>query len=195
MSVNFGIGDVSNHYPLVSLDVVSHEIAHGFTERTSGLIYTDQSGGINEAFSDMAGETAEYYSGGNDWLVGFEITKSAGPLRYMSNPPLDGHSIDDASQYSTSMDPHYSSGVFNKAFYLLATKSGWNTRKAFEVMVYANQNYWTSNSDFTDASCGAIDSAVDLGYSQNDVRDAFRQVGVQCNDLAWLVPVINYYNN
>ena len=42
-------------HPLSSVDVVAHEIAHGFTEHTSGLIYRGQSGGLNEAFSDMAG--------------------------------------------------------------------------------------------------------------------------------------------
>ena len=56
----FGDG-ASYFYPLVSLDVTSHEISHGFTEQHSSLQYSGQSGGINEAFSDMAGEAAEYY--------------------------------------------------------------------------------------------------------------------------------------
>jgi len=37
-------------YPLVSLDVASHEISYGFTEKNSNLTYIYQSGGINEAF-------------------------------------------------------------------------------------------------------------------------------------------------
>ncbi len=70
-------GDGKNYfYPLVSLDVVSHEVSHGFTEQNSGLIYANQSGGINESFSDIAGEAAEFYnSGKNDWLVGETIFK------------------------------------------------------------------------------------------------------------------------
>ena len=55
-------GDGRNRfYPLVSLDVTAHEVSHGFTEQNSGLVYRNQSGGMNEAFSDMAGEAAEYY--------------------------------------------------------------------------------------------------------------------------------------
>ena len=121
----FGDG-ASTFYPLVSLDVASHEISHGFTEQHSALVYSGMSGGMNEAFSDMAGEAAEYYNKGtNDFLVGAEIFKSGTALRYMNNPPLDGSSIDNTS----TLDVHYTSGVYNKAFYLLATTAGWNTRK------------------------------------------------------------------
>ena len=140
-SMTFGDG-ASYFYPLVSLDVSAHEVSHGFTEQNSDLIYSEQSGGINEAFSDMAGEAAEFYSrGSNDWKVGYDIRKAANAaLRYMDNPPLDGRSIDHASQYVSGMDVHYSSGVFNKAFYLLAVEYNWGTRQAFEVFAYANQN-------------------------------------------------------
>ena len=183
VSVNFGDGG-SIFYPPVDSNVVSHEIAHGVSERFSGLIYTDQSGGINEAFSDMAGEALEYYlNGTNDWLVGAEITKTVPALRYMNNPPLDGVSIENSANYTTGMDVHYSSGVFNKAFYELAVKVNWNTKKAFEVMYHANRFYWTPNSTFTTAACGAIYSANDLGYTIQDVDDAFSSVGVNCNDF------------
>lgn len=74
-SMNFGDG-ASYFFPLVSLDVTSHEISHGLTEQHSNLAYSGQSSGMNEAFSDMAGEAAEYYDrGSNDWLVGAEIIK------------------------------------------------------------------------------------------------------------------------
>ncbi|MEZ9417725.1 M4 family metallopeptidase, partial [Vibrio sp. 10N.286.49.E1] len=59
-AMTFGDGE-SFFYPLVSLDVSAHEVSHGFTEQNSGLVYANQSGGMNEAFSDMAGEAAEYY--------------------------------------------------------------------------------------------------------------------------------------
>src|SRR3546814_12024257 len=70
-SMTFGDG-ASTFYPLVSLDVSSHEVSHGYPEQNSGLNYSVQSGGINEAFSDMAGEAAEYYfyDGSNDLRVG-----------------------------------------------------------------------------------------------------------------------------
>lgn len=178
--MTFGDG-ASRFYPLVSLDVAAHEVSHGFTEQNSGLVYSNQSGGINEAFSDMSGEAAEYYmKGTNDFLVGEQIFKAAGALRYMDDPTRDGRSIGHASNYTAGMNVHYSSGVYNKAFYLLANKAGWNTRKAFDVFVDANRNYWTSSMNFNQASCGVIDAATARGYNANDVRDAFNQVGVTC---------------
>ncbi len=180
-AMHFGDG-ASTFYPLVSLDVASHEISHGFTEQNSGLVYSGMSGGMNEAFSDMAGEAAEYYmKGTNDWKVGYEIFKGTGALRYMDDPTKDGRSIDNASKYTSSLDVHYSSGVYNKAFYLLATKAGWNTRKAFEVFADANRLYWTANSTFNAGACGVEKAATSRGYTTADVTAAFSAVGVSCS--------------
>lgn len=176
----FGDG-ATTFYPLVSLDVTSHEVSHGFTEQNSGLVYSGMSGGMNEAFSDMAGEAAEFYmKGSNDFLVGQEIFKASGALRYMANPPQDGRSIDNASKYTSTLDVHYSSGVYNKAFYLLATKTGWNVQKAFQVMADANRLYWTANSTFNQGACGVEKAAVNRGYVKADVTAAFASVGVTC---------------
>src|SRR5262249_30860806 len=133
-SMAFGDGK-TKFYPLVGLDVTGHEVSHGFTEQNSGLLYFYQSGGMNEAYSDMAGESLEYFyaatygdlfgRGGTnkypDFNVGAEIFKTAGQsLRYMCNPPLDGASIDDVADFYVPLDVHLSSGVYNKAFCLLA---------------------------------------------------------------------------
>ena len=180
-AMSYGDG-ATTFYPLVSLDVTSHEVSHGFTEQNSGLVYSGMSGGMNEAFSDMAGEAAKYYvTGTNDFKVGTDIFKASGALRYMYNPPLDGKSIDNASKYTSSLDVHYSSGVYNKAFYLLATKAGWNTRKAFEVMADANRLYWTANSTFNAGACGVEKAAAARGYTVADVTAAFAGVGVSCS--------------
>ena len=179
-AMTFGDG-ASTFYPLVSLDVSSHEVSHGFTEQNSNLTYSGQSGGMNEAYSDMAGEAAEYYmKGTNDWLVGKDIFKATGALRYMNNPPQDGQSIENAANFTSSMDVHYSSGVYNKAFYLLATKAGWNTQKAFKVFARANDLYWTASSTFNQAACGTETAAQDLGFTKADVTAAFTSVGVSC---------------
>ena len=180
----FGDG-ASTFYPLVSLDVTSHEISHGYTEQNSGLEYDGQSGGMNEAYSDIAGEAAEYYDrGAADFLVGADIVKtSAGignALRYMCNPPQDGGSIDNADDYYNGLDVHYSSGVYNKAFCLLAKTSGWDVKKAFQVFQVANKSYWNATSDFDDGACGVESAADDLGYDKNDVIAAFNGVGVAC---------------
>ncbi|NQZ07353.1 MAG: M4 family metallopeptidase [Algicola sp.] len=179
-AMTFGDG-ANTFYPLVSLDVSSHEVSHGFTEQNSGLVYSSMSGGMNEAFSDMAGEAAEYYMNGtNDWMVGEQIFKGNGALRYMDDPTQDGSSIGHASNFTSSMDVHYSSGVFNRAFYLLATTSGWNVQSAFATMALANQTYWTANSTFDAGACGVESAAGDKGYSVADVTAAFAAVGVAC---------------
>ncbi|MFQ2573069.1 M4 family metallopeptidase [Aeromonas caviae] len=176
--MTFGDG-ATTFYPLVSLDVAAHEVSHGFTEQNSGLVYSGQSGGINEAFSDMAGEAAEYYmKGSNDWLVGAQIFKGNGSLRYFEDPARDGKSIGHASDYYDGIDVHHSSGVYNRAFYLLANTSGWQTRKAFEVFVLANRLYWGPNTTFDQGACGVTKAATDLGYSVSDVAAAFTAVGV-----------------
>ncbi len=175
-------GDGANtFYPLVSLDVTSHEISHGYTEQQSGLEYTAQSGGMNEAYSDIAGEAAEYFDRGSvDFLVGADIMKSSGALRYMCNPPQDGGSIDNASKYRSGLDVHFSSGVYNKSFCLLAKTSGWNAQKAFQVYALANKVYWGPNSTFNTGACGVESAAVDLGYAKAAVTAAFNGVGVSC---------------
>ena len=83
------------------------------------------------------------------------------------------------------MDPHESSGVFNKLFYLLATKPNWGVRNAFEIMIKANQDYWYSFSDFEDAACGILLAAIDLDYSYQDVHEVINKVGI--NDVDCLL--------
>lgn len=183
-TMNFGDGK-NTFYPLVSSDVAGHEVSHGFTEQHSGLCYEDGSacGGMNEAFSDMGGEATEYYwKGTNDFLVGQEIFKgSAGQaLRYMCTPSQDGSSIENASQMYSTIDPHNSSGVYNKAFCTLAKKSGWNTPTAFKVFARANALYWTASSSFNQGACGVQTAAQDLGLNVADVTAAFSVVGVSC---------------
>ena len=179
-AMTFGDG-ATTFYPLVSLDVASHEVSHGFTSQNSNLTYSGQSGGINEAYSDIAGEAAEYYmKGTNDFLVGAQIFKANGALRYMANPPQDGRSIGNAANFTSGMDVHYSSGVYNKAFYTLATTAGWNTQKAFQVFARANDLYWTASTNFNQGACGVQTAAADLGFTVANVTSAFTAVGVSC---------------
>lgn len=185
-SMSFGDGNTT-FYPLIAADVVSHEVSHGFTEQHSSLQYWGESGGLNEAFSDIAGEAAECFmttrSDGScsaDFLVGATIFKSNGALRYMADPMMDGSSIDNTANYQDGMDAHYSSGIYNKAFYLLATTPGWSIKKAFQVFAKANENYWISTTDFNNGACGVLQAASDLGYEQDAITNSFQQVGVIC---------------
>lgn len=178
--MSFGDG-ATTFYPLVSLDVSAHEVSHGVTEQNSALQYSGESGGMNEAFSDMAGETAENFMlGQNDWMVGEQIFKGTGALRYMDDPTRDGRSIGNAADYTSGLDVHYSSGVYNKAFYLLSTTPGWSTKQAFAAFLRANQIYWSATSTFNQGACGVEFAASDLGYNAADVTAAFASVGVTC---------------
>lgn len=178
--MTYGDGD-RRFYPLVSLGVTAHEISHGFTSQHSQLDFSyPQMAALHEAFSDMASAALEYYlNQKNTWDLGRDITKGEGALRYMDNPAKDAESIDNVKDYSDDMDPHHAAGIFNKAFYLIATSRDWNTRKAFDVMVKANMNYWTSSMQtFTEAACGVVSATKDYKYNVADVRVAFSKVGI-----------------
>lgn len=207
----FGDGE-SVFYPLTSLGVAAHEVSHGFTQYHSNLIYKEQSGGMNEAFSDMATQAIEYLvSDGkeNSWQVGREVFKKAdAALRYLDNPSkdcgpfdekgldcslstmqeydayVDLHKNDKPSPWEDTRFPgvHFSSGIFNRAFYLLATSPNWNTHKAFDVMVKANQNYWRAASTFKEGACGVIKATQDYKYDSETVIRAFGQVGIDTKD-------------
>ena len=181
MQMTFGDGDATMH-PLVSLGIGAHEISHGFTEQHSDLDYFAQSGGINEAFSDMAAQAAEFYAyGKNSWEIGAEIMKDDSgykALRFMDQPSRDGRSIDRVDQYKKGMNVHYSSGVYNHLFYLLATQDQWDVKQAFQVMIKANMDYWTPTSTFNEGGCGIINAANDLGYSVDDVKQVLSSVGI-----------------
>lgn len=191
--MTFGDG-IDVFYPLTSLGVAAHEISHGFTEQHSKLFYDGQSGGMNEAFSDMASQAAEVYaygSGKNSWQVGPEIFKQPDhALRYMDMPSQDCEgrspgswcSIDDASQYQDWIDVHHSSGVYNRFFYNLGTTPGWDAQSAFNVMVAANIYYWTSTSTFSSGACGVIQAAADLKLDIAAVKAAFGVVKVDYSD-------------
>lgn len=178
--ITFGDGN-STFYPLTSINVVAHEIAHGVTEMNSGLLYWGESGGMNEAFSDMAGEVVEFFATQKaDWMVGYEIMKKEDrALRYFIKPSKDGRSVGQQNEYCPGMDPHYSSGLFNRAFYYLSVTKGWDLRSAYHPFVVANELYWMPASTFFEAACGVVQAAKDLELNTNDVTEAFRKVGIE----------------
>ena len=179
--MTFGDGD-KRMYPLVSLGVGAHEISHGFTEQHSDLNYYGQSGGMNESFSDMAAQAAEFYEkNNNSWDIGHDIMKENtgyDVLRYMDKPSRDGRSIDRADQFHEGMNVHYSSGVYNRLFYLLANQPGWDVRQAFNVMLKANVDYWTPYSTFNEGACGVLNAARDLDLSVDAVKQSLDAVAI-----------------
>ena len=116
---------------LVSLDVAGHEMTHGVTSNTAGLTYSGESGGLNEATSDIFGTMVEFTAANTndpgDYYVGEKIAKDGTYLRRMDNPSADGGSVNCWSSTVGTPDVHYSSGVGNHFFYLLAEGSGSKT--------------------------------------------------------------------
>ncbi|HVI24777.1 MAG TPA: M4 family metallopeptidase [Xanthomonadaceae bacterium] len=127
--MTFGDGDNGvTLNPLVALDIAGHEMSHGVTSHTAGLNYSGESGGLNEATSDIFGTMVEFYANNpndpGDYLIGEKIyaKNPAGTraLRYMFKPSLDGDSPDCYRPDLGGYDVHFSSGVANHFFYLLA---------------------------------------------------------------------------
>ncbi|XP_067678047.1 neutral protease-like [Haliotis asinina] len=175
----FGDGSKDETYPLVGLDVIGHELAHGISEQNSGLEYSGQSGGIDEAFSDIAGEVVEAYVRKTDWLVGFDLSKSeTEALRYFEDPTRDGVSIKNANKFRTGMDVHHSSGVFNHAFYQIVVNGKVPIKYAFEAFLIANRMYWKEDTRFVDGACSTIRGAYDAGLDTDIYSSAFTAVGI-----------------
>jgi len=175
----FGDG-CSYFYPLVSQDVVTHELAHGITSTHSNLEYREQPGGINEAFSDIAGEVSEVWSfpEGNDWMVGEQLFKRTGALRYFDDPTRDGRSIGHADDFRSGMDVHYSSGVFNRAFYIMVHDKGLDIYEAFDCFLVANRQIWTVLTQFDAGGCGVAQACIRQGIDHTPVVEAFEIVGI-----------------
>lgn len=131
--MTYGDGDGTSMKPLVALDVAGHEMTHGVTSRTAGLIYSGESGGLNEATSDIFGTMVEFYAANGsdpgDYLIGEKIMVGGGALRSMVKPSSDGGSADCWYTTLKNLDVHYSSGVANHFFFLLAegTSSSYGT--------------------------------------------------------------------
>ncbi|MEU2422742.1 M4 family metallopeptidase [Streptomyces sp. NPDC007851] len=186
--MTYGDGD-SNTHPLTSLDVAGHEMSHGVTSNTAGLNYSGESGGLNEATSDIFGTGVEFYANNasdpGDYLIGekIDINGDGSPLRYMDKPSKDGGSADYWSSSVKNLDVHYSSGVANHFFYLLSEGSGSKTingvsynsptysgstvtgigrAKALQIWYKALTTYFTSTTNYKSARTGTLSAAAAL---------------------------------
>ena len=127
-------GDGSTFKTLTALDVVGHEVSHGLCHSTADLEYLGESGGLNEASSDIFGVMVQLYGHkahgtgarvpdqGARWTIGADLSTPAfpQPLRYLNKPSLDGFSPDAWSEDLEYLDVHFSSGPMNRAFYFLS---------------------------------------------------------------------------
>jgi vibriolysin len=197
-------GDGDGYYAdnlALSMDVTAHELTHAVTQYESNLYYWDESGGLNEAMSDIFGNTCEWFRdgqvvSGDTWKVGEDVWTPGIPddaLRYMDNPVLDGISLDYYPDYYPGVDVHYSSGIANLVFYLLSqggthpqgktstVVNGIGILKAAQVFYKANVDVFTSMTTFADAKAGTELAAEQLGFTQEEigaVTAAWDAVGV-----------------
>ncbi|RKH33735.1 M4 family metallopeptidase [Corallococcus sicarius] len=203
--MQYGDGDGKDSGPLTTLDIAGHEISHGLTERTAGLEYEGESGGLNESFSDIMGTGVEWYASQKnaavkfDWAVGEDAwTPKNGDatdaLRYMSDPTADGYSIDNYKNYPKQTEVHGSSGIANNAFFLLTeggknktsgleVKDGIGMEKSLKIFGRALTTYMTPQTNFTQARAATVKAATDL-YGKDSaevqkVQDAWTAVGVK----------------
>ena len=180
--MTYGNGDGSTFNPFDSLDVAGHEMTHGVTSRSANLTYSGESGGLNESTSDIFGTMVEFYANNpndpGDYLIGEELYKSGtSALRKMSDPDADGASKGCWSSTVGSLDVHYSSGVGNLFYYLLAeggkaparancntsiTVSGVGRDAAAKIWYRALTVYMTSSTNYKGARTASINAANDL---------------------------------
>ncbi len=197
-TMTYGDGNPSSvlDLPLTTMDVCGHEITHGVTEFTADLIYSGESGGLNESFSDIFGNAIENYADTikANWRIGEQCTSTGLGIRNMADP----NEFNNPDTYQGNFwggGVHNDSGVQNYWFYLLANGGsgtndlgdaynvngiGWE--KA-EQIAYRNLSvYLSPSSNYFDARVFGIKAAEDLfgGCSQEliEVTNAWYAVGV-----------------
>lgn len=119
----YGDGDGVNFLEMCGdLDVVAHELSHGVTDATSDLIYQNESGALNEAFSDIMATSVEFYYGTGNWTIGEDLMPNDDGIRDMADPGSDGDPSHYDERYVGTDDNggvHWNSGIANHWYYLL----------------------------------------------------------------------------
>ncbi|WP_181387227.1 M4 family metallopeptidase [Streptomyces sp. Act143] len=134
--MTYGDG-LDNRHPLTELDIAAHEMTHGVTSATAGLLETGESGALNEATSDIMGTAVEFYANNPqdvpDYTIGelADVRGTGKPLRYLDQPSKDASEKGTSQDYWTPgthlLDPHFGAGVANHFFYLISEGSGHKT--------------------------------------------------------------------
>lgn len=193
----------------VSLDVVGHEFTHGVIQRTSNLIYQNQSGALNEAVADIFGAFIEHSVAPDDnknWALGEAVVRAGSPLRDMRNPqavdqPQPAHMSRFVNTQQDNGGVHINSGIINNAAFLMTVggtnpvskvevKYGIGWEKSEKLWYRANTRYFMQNTNFAQAAQGVLQAATDIGLTQNEtniVECAFKATGIAQGQCATLV--------
>ena len=189
-NMTYGDGDGTNFTPLTTIDICGHEMTHGVTERTAGLVYSKESGALNEAMSDIMGSMVELYADGgvvsaDTWKIGedaYTPGTAGDALRRMDNP----NAVGDPDHYSVRVYPgtctpsntndqcgvHTNSSIINHTYYLNAAGGtnrvsgisvpGIGTGAAEKIWFRALTVYMTSGTTFSSARTATLSAATDL---------------------------------
>jgi Zn-dependent metalloprotease len=197
--LTFAVGGLTR-----DIAVIGHELTHGVTQFTAGLVYHKQPGAVNESFSDVFGSLVKQHSLGQtadqaDWLIGEGILGSAlhGEALRSMKAPGTAHNfdrqpahMDDYVDLPDDDDPHHdhggvhiNSGIPNRAFFLAASAiGGYAWEKAGRIWYVTLTERLKPQSEFQEAAEATVEVAGNLfgtgGDEQDKVRSAWQQVGV-----------------
>ena len=196
VSMTYGDGDGINYLPLTTVDICAHEITHGLTENTAGLIYSNESGALNEGFSDIFGIAVEFFAKPSlaNWQMGDDMGP---PFRDLSDPIPYGcpNTYLGPNWDNVWQEVHTNSGVLNYWYYLLSVGgngvngignsynvSSIGMSKASAISFRLLTVYLVPSSDYAEARNYSILAAIDLygGCSPEviAVTNAWYAVGV-----------------
>jgi len=201
----FGDGNCNNG-PLTTLEVVGHEFTHGVIDYTSRLIYSDESGAINESLADVFGKMLEYTEdpANFNWSIGlsFRYQANADPFRSMEDPSrLGDPDFYKGALWVDGAGVHTNSSIGNHWFYLMSEgKTGTNEigeaydvegigiEKAGALIFLTNRAYLTEGSfynDYYEYSIMAAEELYGAGSAEvQTVKEAWKAVGVPGSNVA-----------
>ena len=183
--MTYGDGNGTTTSPLTTMAIAGHEITHGLISRTANLVYSYESGALNESFADIFGVCIDFWSRPTlaNWLMGDEIYITGNSyFRSMSNPNArnDPDTYLGTNWYAGTGDNggvHTNSGVQNFWFYTLVTGGsgtndlgnaynvsalGMDTASRIAFRALTTPGYLSRNSQYSDARFYSIKSATDL---------------------------------
>jgi Zn-dependent metalloprotease/subtilisin family serine protease len=205
---HFGDGDGVAAAPLTVLDIAAHEYGHAITQYSSDLVYSYESGALNESYSDILGTLVEMWAqpdgrsaypngldGHSDWLCGEDSWLEDEALRDLRNPqryanPSYYHGTYWYTGSGDNGGVHYNSGVQNFAAYLLAeggtgsndghpySINGLGVPAMGRIAMYANIYLLTSSARYRDARDAWILAATTLGYDAGVVEAVWTACGI-----------------
>jgi Zn-dependent metalloprotease len=192
-----------------SLDVIGHELSHGVTQYEAGLIYENESGALNEHFSDVFGVLVKQYAHKQradraNWLIGegiFSKGVKGVALRSMKAPgtafddPLIGKDNQPAHMKDFVKTPddnggvHINSSIPNKAFYELAIRlGGYAWERAGRIWYITLRDRLRPESVFQDCADATFNVARELygadSVEQRSLREAWDAVGIKVGQIA-----------